>query len=53
VLQQPGSCGPDIVPDLKIHGAIEDFKPDCGIHSLGAAIEFKIVKDDLHKPRSA
>lgn len=34
---------PDFRQDPKIGGTLKNFKPDCGIASVGAAIEFKIV----------
>lgn len=37
------ACFPDFVPNPKITGFIKEFKPDCGISRLNAAIEFKIV----------
>ncbi len=37
------ACFPDFTPDPKISGSIKNFKPDCGIASVGAVIEFKIV----------
>ncbi len=33
----------DFRPNPPIGGALKTFKPDCGIRSVGAAIEFKIV----------
>jgi hypothetical protein len=37
------ACFPDFRHDPKIHGSIKNFEPDCGIASIGAAIEFKLV----------
>jgi hypothetical protein len=34
---------PDFRKDPHIGGSIKNFKPDCGIDSVGAAIEFKIA----------
>lgn len=34
---------PDFDPQPDIGGTLKHFKPDCGIRSVGAAIEFKIV----------
>lgn len=34
---------PGFVPNPPIRGALKTFKPDCGIRSVSAAIEFKIV----------
>jgi hypothetical protein len=34
---------PDFTSKPQIGGALKNFKPDCGIASVGAAIEFKIV----------
>jgi hypothetical protein len=34
---------PDFSDDPHIGGSIKNFKPDCGIASVGAAIEFKIA----------
>lgn len=34
---------PDFVLNPPIGGTLKNFKPDCGIASVGAAIEFKIV----------
>jgi hypothetical protein len=39
------ACFPDFVSDPKIHGSLKAFKPDCGLQSVGAAVEFKIVRD--------
>ena len=43
------ACFADYRQDPKIGGALKAFKPDCGIASVGAAIEFKIVhnKDQM------
>jgi hypothetical protein len=38
-----GACFPDFRLNLPIGGTLKNFKPDCGIASVGAAIEFKIV----------
>jgi hypothetical protein len=38
-------CFPDFDSDPKISGSIKGFEPDCGIRSVRAAIEFKIVHD--------
>jgi hypothetical protein len=35
----------DFVRSLQIDGTLKNFKPDCGIRSLEAAVEFKFVKD--------
>jgi hypothetical protein len=37
------ACFPYFVPDPQIGGTLKNFKPDCGIANVGAAIEFKIV----------
>lgn len=37
------ACFPDFRFNPPIGGAIKNFKPDCGIASVGAAIEFKIA----------
>jgi hypothetical protein len=37
------ACFPDFRPNPAIGGTLKNFKPDCGIASVGAAIEFKIV----------
>ena len=37
------ACFPDFRLNPPIGGALKNFKPDCGIASVGAAIEFKIV----------
>jgi hypothetical protein len=37
------ACFPDFVPAPQIGGTLKNFKPDCGIASVRAAIEFKIV----------
>jgi hypothetical protein len=37
------ACFPDFTPNPSIGGTLKHFKPDCGIRSVGAAIEFKIV----------
>ena len=37
------ACFPDFRDNPKIGGTLKDFKPDCGIASVGAAIEFKIA----------
>src|ERR1019366_6255171 len=37
------ACFPDFVLNPPIGGTLKNFKPDCGIASVGAAIEFKIV----------
>jgi hypothetical protein len=37
------ACFPDFRPNPQIGGTLKNFKPDCGIASVGAAIEFKIV----------
>ena len=36
-------CFPDFIPYPQIPGTIKHFKADCGIRSVHAAIEFKIV----------
>jgi len=38
-----GACFPDFTKYPSIGGTLKNFKPDCGIASVGAAIEFKIV----------
>jgi hypothetical protein len=38
------ACFRDFTPSPSISGSIKNFKPDCGIASVGAAIEFKIVR---------
>jgi len=38
-----GVCFSDFVLNPKIGGTIKSFVPDCGIRSLGVAIEFKIA----------
>jgi hypothetical protein len=37
------ACFPDFRLNPPIGGTLKNFKPDCGIASVGAAIEFKIV----------
>jgi hypothetical protein len=37
------ACFPDFRLNPPISGILKNFKPDCGIASIGAAIEFKIV----------
>jgi hypothetical protein len=37
------ACFPDFRLNPPIGGTLKNFKPDCGIASIGAAIEFKIV----------
>jgi hypothetical protein len=37
------ACFSDFDPSPKISGSIKNFKPDCGITSIGAAIEFKLA----------
>jgi len=37
------ACFPDFRKDPRIGGTIKNFTPDCGIASVGAAIEFKIA----------
>ena len=37
------ACFPDFRKNPSIGGTLKTFKPDCGIASVGAAIEFKIV----------
>jgi len=37
------ACFPDFRRDPQIGGTIKNFKPDCGIASVGAAIEFKLA----------
>lgn len=37
------ACFPGFTLNPKINGAIKNFTPDCGIASVGVAIEFKIV----------
>jgi hypothetical protein len=37
------ACFPDFRRNPVIGGTLKNFKPDCGIASVGAAIEFKIV----------
>jgi hypothetical protein len=37
-------CFPDFVRSPRIHGTLKNFDPDCGIRSVGAAIEFKFVR---------
>jgi hypothetical protein len=39
------ACFPDFTKNPSINGSIKNFKPDCGIRSVRAAIEFKIVHD--------
>jgi hypothetical protein len=36
---------------VKIHGVIRDFKPDCGVRNLRAALEFKYAatKDEVSR----
>jgi hypothetical protein len=43
------ACFPDFRLNPPIGGTLKNFKPDCGIASIGAAIEFKIVhkKEDV------
>lgn len=38
------ACFPDFVHRPRIHGTLKNFEPDCGIRSVGAAIEFKFVR---------
>jgi hypothetical protein len=38
-----GACFPDFRKNPQIGGSIKNFIPDCGIASVGAAIEFKIA----------
>jgi hypothetical protein len=40
-----GVCFPDFVLNPQVPGMIKNFKPDCGIRSVRAAIEFKFVHD--------
>ena len=40
------ACFPDFIRNLSIVGALKTFKPDCGISSVRAAIEFKIVRSE-------
>jgi hypothetical protein len=40
------ACFPDFMKNPSIGGALKNFKPDCGITSVGAAIEFKFVRDE-------
>jgi hypothetical protein len=35
----------DFTKNPQISGTLKNFKPDCGIRGVGAAIEFKFVKD--------
>jgi hypothetical protein len=44
-----GVCFASFCKDPIIKGAIKDFKPDCGIKSVNAAIEFKFVATDKHR----
>ncbi len=37
------ACFPELRLNPHIGGTLKTFKPDCGIASVGAAIEFKIV----------
>jgi hypothetical protein len=37
------ACFPDFRLNPPIGGTLKNFKPDCGIASVGAAVEFKIV----------
>jgi REase_DpnII-MboI len=39
------ACFPDFTKDPSISGTLKKFKPDCGIASVRAAVEFKIVHD--------
>jgi hypothetical protein len=41
-----GVCFPGFTLNPTISGTIKNFKPDCGIGSVGAAIEFKIVHNE-------
>jgi hypothetical protein len=45
------ACFPDFRPNPPIGGNLKTFKPDCGIASVSAAIEFKIVhtKEEVAK----
>ncbi len=36
----------DFTTKLQVNGAIKDFKPDCGIMSVGADVEFKMVNTE-------
>jgi hypothetical protein len=38
------ACFPDFRPNPPIGGTLKNFKPDCGIASVAAAIEFKFVQ---------
>jgi REase_DpnII-MboI len=40
------ACFHDFVKTPSIGGTLKSFKPDCGIKSVGAAIEFKYVRDE-------
>jgi hypothetical protein len=44
------ACFPDFRPNPPIGGAIKTFRPDCGIASVRAAIEFKIVHSKEQVP---
>ena len=37
------ACFDDFIPNRSIEGSIKNFKPDCGIRMIGAAIEFKFA----------
>jgi hypothetical protein len=37
------ACFPGFTPRPQVNGAIKNFRPDCGIRRIGAAIEFKIA----------
>jgi hypothetical protein len=37
------ACFPDFTHNPSIAGALKNFNPDCGIRTVGAAIEFKFV----------
>jgi hypothetical protein len=39
------ACFHDFVKNPQIGGTLKNFIPDCGIKSVGAAIEFKFVRD--------
>jgi len=40
------ACFSDFTENPAIGGTLKNFKPDCGITSVGAAIEFKIVHNE-------
>lgn len=46
------ACFPDFRLNPPIGGALKNFKPDCGIASIGAAIEFKIVRTEEQVARA-